>query len=102
MCVCVCVCVCVCIAYLQVTTAQTRNVEYLEEIWEKAVELAMTRCTGRITEVVSEVSKRLVELGRFEQAAEFFEGIDAHKEAIDVYIRAGLWDKAHLLKSVCM
>lgn len=30
----------------------------------------------------------------WEQAAEFFEGIDAHKEAIDVYIRAGLWDKA--------
>ena len=70
-------------SYLKVTSAQTRNVEYLEEIWEKAVELAMTKCTVRITEVVSEVSKRLVDLGRFEQAAEFFEGIDAHKEAID-------------------
>ena len=54
----------------------------------------MLTYTGRITEVVSEVSKRLVDLGRFEQAAEFFEGIDAHKDAIDVYMRAGLWDKA--------
>ena len=81
-------------AYLKVTSAHTSDVEYLEEIWEKAVELAMTQCAGRITEVVSTVSKRLVELGRFEPAAEFYEGIDAHQEAIDVYIRAGLWDKA--------
>jgi len=63
-------------SYLKVTSAQTRNVEYLEEIWEKAVELAMTRCTGRITEVVSEVSKRLVDLGRFEQVKHDFENFE--------------------------
>jgi hypothetical protein len=53
----------------------------------------MLTYTGRITEVVSEVSKRLEDLGWFEQAAEFFLGLDAHKDAIDVCMRAGLWDK---------
>jgi len=66
-------------SYLKVTSAQTRNVEYLEEIWEKAVELAMTRCTGRITEVVSEVSKRLVDLGRFEQVKHDLENFEKRR-----------------------
>jgi hypothetical protein len=70
-----------------------RITEVLSDV-SKHVCSRMLTYTGRITEVVSEVSKRLVDLGRFEQAAEFFEGIDAHKDAIDVYMRAGLWDKA--------
>jgi len=41
------------IIYIYVTLAQTRNVEYLEEIWEKAVELAMTRCTGIYADIRS-------------------------------------------------
>ena len=70
--------------------------------WEGAVCNAVIRCPGRITEVASEVSKRLVDMGRFEKAAncleapgaDFFERIGAYKEAIDVYMRAGLCDKA--------
>jgi len=84
-------------AYLKITSAHTQDLEYLEEIWEKAVELAMNYVHGRIAEVVSEVSHRLVDIGRFEQAAEFLEGIDKHKEAIDVYIKAGMWDNARAL-----
>jgi hypothetical protein len=41
-----------------VTSAQTRNVEYLEEIWEKAVELAMTRCTGTYAHLCSRTLHR--------------------------------------------
>lgn len=31
------------------------------------------------------------------QAAELYEGIDGHQEAVDIYIVAGLWDKARAL-----
>jgi hypothetical protein len=55
----------------QVTGLDTRDLDYLEEIWEKAVELAMNHVHSRIPEVVAEVSKRLVQISRFEQAAEF-------------------------------
>lgn len=85
-------------AYLKVTSEQTKDHDHLEVIWEKAVDLALNHVTGRIGEVVNEVSKRLVEIGRFEQAAEFLEGIDSHRDAIDVYLRAGMFDKA---REVC-
>jgi hypothetical protein len=39
--------------------------------------------------ITLQVAKRLVGIGRFEQAAEYLEGVDAHKDAIDIYIRAG-------------
>jgi hypothetical protein len=42
-----------------------------------------------LTAIILQVTKRLVGIGRFEQAAEYLEGIDAHKDAIDIYIRAG-------------
>ena len=50
-----------------------------------------------IGEVVGIVTKRLVEINRHAQAAELYEGIDAHREAINVYIAGGLWDQAKQL-----
>lgn len=71
------------------TQLDTRGLDYLEEVWETAVELAKTHVKGRITEVIGEVSKRLMEIGRFEQAAEFLEGIDDHRAAAEVYTKGG-------------
>ena len=79
------------------TSKDTSNVDFLMEVWEKAVQIAMGIVKERTVEVCSEVSNRLVELGRYEDAAEFLEGIEAHKEAIDLYIRAGMLDKARAI-----
>merc|ERR1719440_2029099 len=79
-------------AYLQVTSAQSKNLDFLEEVWENAVKLAMNHVQARIQEVVETVSKRLIEINRFAQAAELYEGIDKHREAIQVYMQGGLWD----------
>merc|ERR1719171_419105 len=84
-------------AYLQVTVAQTKSHDFLEEVWENAVKLAMNHVPNRITEVVETVSRRLVEINRFAQAAELYEGIDKHREAIQVYMQGGLWDNAREL-----
>ena len=86
-------------AYLRITQEHTSNQDFLEEIWENAVDLAMKHCHDRISEVVSIVCKRLVVIGRYDQAAALYEGIDAHKEAIDVYILGDMWDKAYQLAS---
>jgi len=81
-------------AYLCVTAAQTKNHAFLEEVWESAVKLAMNHVPTRIHEVVENVSKRLVDINRYSPAAELYEGIDHHREAIAVYIKGGLWDNA--------
>ena len=43
-------------AYLQVTSAQCKNADFLEEVWENAVKLAMNHVPARIAEVVETVS----------------------------------------------
>jgi len=84
-------------SYLKMTTASTQNVDQLEEAWEKAVQLAMTYCHDRIGEVVGTVTQRLVSLRRFAQAAEMNETIGQFKQAVDIYILAGVWEKARAL-----
>lgn len=84
-------------AYLKMTTASTTNFDQLEEAWEKAVHLAMTYCHDRIGEVVALVSQNLVEIRRFAQAAEMNETIGQFKQACDIYVMAGIWEKARAL-----
>ena len=52
----------------------------------------MNHVPARIAEVVEIVSQRLKEIKRFAQAAELFEGIDKHREAIAVYMEGGMWE----------
>eukprot|EP01051_Picozoa_sp_SAG22_P028974 SAG22_NODE_10496_length_532_cov_0.487298_2_plen_77_part_01 len=57
----------------------------------------MTYVPDRTQEVVGIVSQRLIEIKRFEQAAELYEGIGRYKDAVDIYVQAGMWDKARQL-----
>lgn len=84
-------------AYLKVTVERARSHELCEGAWDKAVQLAMNHVPARIAEVINTVSKRLVEIGKHDQAAELYEGIDQHREAIDIYMAGGLWDQARSL-----
>jgi len=84
-------------AYLQVTAERTKNHDTLEEVWENAVKIAMNHVPDRIHDVVTTVSQRLIDIKRFAQAAELFEGIDKHTDAIRVYMAGGLWEQAREL-----
>merc|ERR1711871_292084 len=84
-------------AYLKITKETTSNLDHMEEAWEKATHLAMSYVSDRVPEVVGTVSQRLMEIKRFEQAAELYEGIGRYKDAIDIYVKAGLWEKARSL-----
>ena len=46
------------------------------QVWESAVNLAMTNQRNRIAEVVEAVAQRLGLIGRHEAAAELLQGID--------------------------
>jgi len=84
-------------AYLQVTAERTKNHDTLEEVWENAVKLAMNHVPDRVDDVVATVAQRLIDIKRFTQAAELYEGVDRHQDAIDVYVRGGLWEQAREL-----
>ncbi|KAL3927042.1 MAG: hypothetical protein SGPRY_003008 [Prymnesium sp.] len=84
-------------AYLQVTAERSKNHDTLEEVWENAVKLAMNHVPDRIHDVVNDVSQRLIDIKRYAQAAEMFEGIDKHTDAIRVYIAGGMWEQAREL-----
>ncbi|KAK9829656.1 hypothetical protein WJX72_007146 [[Myrmecia] bisecta] len=84
-------------AYLAVTEADTQDMDFLEEVWENAVKLAMNNKRERITAVVDTVSQRLIAIGRHEAAAELLQGIDDLQGAARVYIMGGLTSKAQAL-----
>ncbi|KAJ3290304.1 hypothetical protein HK104_006864 [Borealophlyctis nickersoniae] len=80
--------------YLKLTSAVTSDTRFLEEHWEKAVELCMKFVPERGQEVVQTVCLRLIEAKRFESAGEFYAGVGLYKDAIDAFVAGGLWDKA--------
>lgn len=80
--------------YLKLTSAHTNDQRFLQEVWEKAVELSMKFVPGRGHEVVETVCARLLDIKSYEAAADLFAGMEMYKDAIDAYIMSGLWDKA--------
>jgi intraflagellar transport protein 172 len=79
---------------LKVTKQQSADVEFLTRTWETAVSLTLEHVHSRGHEVVSVVSKRLVEVGRFDAAAQALLAVDAYREAIEAYMQGGNFAKA--------
>lgn len=84
-------------AYLNITKEHMSDPATLEEIWVKAVQLASMHQKDRYTGVVTEVAHRLMDMERYDAAADLFKDIERNKEAIDCYIRANDWEKARML-----
>ncbi|KAJ3074648.1 hypothetical protein HDU98_010644 [Podochytrium sp. JEL0797] len=80
--------------YLKFNVPQVTDVEFLEQVWEKAAELAIKFVPDRGQEVVTTVCTRLIGIKKFEQAAEFYMSIEMYRDAIDCYARVGQWEKA--------
>ncbi|KAJ3041103.1 hypothetical protein HDU99_010117, partial [Rhizoclosmatium hyalinum] len=80
--------------YLKFNVPQVTDVDFLEQVWEKAAELALKFVPDRGQEVVTTVCTRLIGIKKFEQAAEFYMSIEMYRDAIDCYARVGQWEKA--------
>lgn len=83
--------------YLKVGKEHTQEVEMLEQMWESAASICYEYVQPRLTEVVTTVARRLIELERIDTAADILVNYDMHKEAIDTYMQAHMYDKARQL-----
>ena len=54
----------------------------MPQVWEGAVNIAMSNKKERISEVVTTVAQRLVQNKRYEAAAELLQGIDDIQGAV--------------------
>uniref|UniRef100_A0AAY4EKD8 Intraflagellar transport protein 172 homolog n=1 Tax=Denticeps clupeoides TaxID=299321 RepID=A0AAY4EKD8_9TELE len=79
--------------YLRVK--DTSNVALLEKSLTKAAELAIKFLSrDRAVEVIQAVGPRLVQLRKYNVAAEFFLNLELIKEAVDTFIVGEEWNKA--------
>eukprot|EP00455_Lapot_gusevi_P039036 TRINITY_DN4373_c0_g1_i5.p1 TRINITY_DN4373_c0_g1~~TRINITY_DN4373_c0_g1_i5.p1 ORF type:complete len:818 (-),score=195.56 TRINITY_DN4373_c0_g1_i5:51-2441(-) len=84
-------------AYLRIGRHHSNDIDFLARTWDNAVNLAYDNCTNRIPEVVTTVGRKLVEVGRYDHAADLFLSIQGHKDAIDAYCQGGMFPKARAL-----
>eukprot|EP00357_Protocruzia_adherens_P015873 CAMPEP_0115035232 /NCGR_PEP_ID=MMETSP0216-20121206/41287_1 /TAXON_ID=223996 /ORGANISM="Protocruzia adherens, Strain Boccale" /LENGTH=1713 /DNA_ID=CAMNT_0002414595 /DNA_START=1 /DNA_END=5142 /DNA_ORIENTATION=+ len=80
--------------YLSVTVDHFSDPQQLEDIWEKAVDLAMKYQKDRFEEVVRIVAERLKDIGSGNVAASNYMGIGMYEEATDCYIELHDWAQA--------
>ncbi|GMH58994.1 hypothetical protein TrRE_jg3276, partial [Triparma retinervis] len=84
-------------AYLMPKKDVIRDPDALEEIWEQAVRVAKSNMKNRYMEVVRGVSSRLVDVKKYESAAEILREADLLDEAVSVCISGQAWEKAREL-----
>ena len=80
--------------YLDITKEHSSDLDLLEQAWERAGKLSIDKAPERSADVVGVCARRLSDIGRFEQAGELLEGVDAHRDAVEAYLRAKLWERA--------
>ena len=83
--------------YLGAKKERVDNIQDLEDIWARAIEVAGNHVPNRQVEVSLEVSRRLVEVKREENAADVLFEIGRHEEAVAVCLAAKKYDKAKTL-----
>jgi len=80
--------------YLQITKDNLSDFDKLEGVWENAVTITEEFVRHRSNEVTSTVTSRLTEIGKVDEAAEMWLGLDKFQQAIDVYMGAKKFEKA--------
>ena len=80
--------------YLSITQEMTNNFDLLEEVWERAVQLAMTNDKERLQQIIMLVGKRLVALKRYEAASDMYAGIGHYEEAVKCFLIAEDYERA--------
>jgi hypothetical protein len=70
------------------------EVQDLEEVWLRAVDIARNKLQNRYVEVVREVAHRLAEVQRHAVAADLLKDALQVEEAVEVAMAGSAWDKA--------
>jgi len=80
--------------YLEINEDHFPNKDTLEEIWNNAFNLAMNYAKDRVPEVVQILGQRLLNISKFESAAELFESVNFFEKAVEAYIQCKKFDRA--------
>jgi intraflagellar transport protein 172 len=80
--------------YLEITESHFNNADQLEEIWNNCFNLAMSYAKDRVNEVASIVGQRLLNISKYESAAEIFEAVGVFDKAVEAYVQCKKYDKA--------
>ncbi|KAI8903741.1 hypothetical protein EDD86DRAFT_195465 [Gorgonomyces haynaldii] len=80
--------------YLKLNISHSNDLDFLQEKWERAVDLAFKFLPDQAHHVVSAACHLLLQLNRFAAAGDLYLAAEMHKDAIDAYISGQLWDHA--------
>jgi intraflagellar transport protein 172 len=86
--------------YLKLSKSHTTNIDFLQEKWEYAIGLALKHLPEKATNAASLASRQLITVNRHAAAGAMLCGVELYKDAIDVFIAAGLWDNARKVLTV--
>eukprot|EP01022_Parablepharisma_sp_SALTPOND_P020315 TRINITY_DN365_c0_g1_i1.p1 TRINITY_DN365_c0_g1~~TRINITY_DN365_c0_g1_i1.p1 ORF type:complete len:1766 (-),score=259.62 TRINITY_DN365_c0_g1_i1:1103-6400(-) len=80
--------------YLQIDQSNYKDLDQLEAIWDRAVNLSIAYEKERAQDVIVEVGKRLEALRRYASAGELYENAGFYESAVTCYLTCQQWDKA--------
>lgn len=80
--------------YMSITVDDFRDQQLLEQIWRRAVQLAVTYEKDKAMNVVKIVCKRLREIGSFDSAGELLEQVNLFEEAVGTYCEGNNFEAA--------
>ncbi|MCO5566353.1 hypothetical protein L7F22_020030 [Adiantum nelumboides] len=83
--------------YMQMDLKSLPDMEKLQKVWCKALELAKIHVKNRLPEVTHAVAKQLVRAGQHQEAAQLYLENDHYKEAAEVLMLGGHWEQARKL-----
>jgi intraflagellar transport protein 172 len=84
-------------AYLAARKEVIDSIEDLEDLWDRAIEIARNHVPNKFVEVAVEVSRRLIALGREETAADILFEIGRQDEAVTICLTVKKFEKAKAL-----
>jgi intraflagellar transport protein 172 len=84
-------------AYLAANSSKIDSIDHLEELWDRAVEIAHKFVPNRHVEVALEVSRRLQDLHREETAADILVDINRQNDAVNMLLTARKFEKARAI-----
>lgn len=71
---------------MQITENHFQNKDQLEEIWNNTFNLAMNYAKEKLNDVVDILGQRLLNIGKYESAAEIYESVALYDKAIDAFV----------------
>jgi intraflagellar transport protein 172 len=83
--------------YLEFSEQHFDDPEKLEEVWNRAVQLAWEFNKNRANDVTYKVAIKLKRIGKLLEAADLFERTSQVEEAVECYLNANMFDKAKQL-----